>query len=375
VGARVWFARIMFTWGLVTLALGFTQNATMFYILRFLLGVTEAGFFPGVLYVLTLWYPQAHRGTMVGLFMIASAVANAVGATARRNAAGPGRTARTGGLAGWQWVFLVTGVPAVLLAPYVLYLPDGPEQAKWFLKDEKAWLAQGAGPSERGGEVDDHRGAWKAIFDPRVLLWRALIGMPLSAYGLSYWLPTIVKSFGVSNTVNGLINIIPWTLVAIALWHGAPPRGAKATAPAPGTSPAPPLGVACSDPERGLAWRGAEVRHAVHRRPGHLRGPARVLEPAAQLSQRRRVRRPASRRSTRSAISAASSPRTWCRWCATPPAATCPHAGPGRRAGGDQRADLLRHGPVGPGAGDRRVKMVGRSKRRFVEPVERCRAR
>jgi MFS family permease len=80
VGARVWFARIMFTWGLVTLALGFTQNATMFYVLRFLLGVTEAGFFPGVLYVLTLWYPQAHRARMVGLFMIASAVANAVGA-------------------------------------------------------------------------------------------------------------------------------------------------------------------------------------------------------------------------------------------------------------------------------------------------------
>ncbi len=120
VGARVWFARIMFTWGLVTLALGFTQNATMFYVLRFLLGVTEAGFFPGVLYVLTLWYPQAHRARMVGLFMIASAVANAVGA-----AIGGVLLDLDGalGLAGWQWVFLVTGVPAVLLAPYVLWAP------------------------------------------------------------------------------------------------------------------------------------------------------------------------------------------------------------------------------------------------------------
>jgi MFS family permease len=216
VGARVWFARIMFTWGLVTLALGFTQNAAMFYILRFLLGVTEAGFFPGVLYVLTLWYPQAHRGRMVGLFMIASALANAVGA-----AIGGLLLDMHGlmGLAGWQWVFLVTGAPAVLLAPYVLWrLPNGPDQAPWLPQAEKTWLAH-ALTAERGGAVDDHRGAWKAMFDPRVLLLAGLyIGMPLGAYGLSYWLPTIVKSFGVSNTINGLINIVPWLLVAVALW-------------------------------------------------------------------------------------------------------------------------------------------------------------
>ena len=216
VGARVWFARIMFTWGLVTLALGFTQNAAMFYVLRFLLGVTEAGFFPGVLYVLTLWYPQAHRARMVGLFMIASALANAVGAAVGGLLLDLDGTL---GLAGWQWVFLVTGVPAVLLAPYVLWrLPDGPNQARWLPQAEKTWLA-GVLDAEKGGVVDDHRGAWKAIFDPRVLLLAGLyIGMPLGAYGLSYWLPTIVKSFGVSNTVNGFINVIPWILVGAALW-------------------------------------------------------------------------------------------------------------------------------------------------------------
>ena len=216
VGARVWFARIMFTWGLVTLALGFTQNAAMFYVLRFLLGVTEAGFFPGVLYVLTLWYPQAHRARMVGLFMIASALANAVGA-----AVGGLLLDLDGllGLAGWQWVFLATGAPAVLLTPYVLWkLPNGPALASWLPDDEKAWLAATLA-AERGGVVDDHRGAWKAIFDPRVLLLAGLyIGMPLGAYGLSYWLPTIVKSFGVSNSVNGFINVIPWLFVAAALW-------------------------------------------------------------------------------------------------------------------------------------------------------------
>lgn len=216
VGARVWFTRIMFSWGLVTLALGFTQNAAMFYILRFLLGVTEAGFFPGVLYVLTLWYPQAHRARMVGLFMIASALANAVGA-----AIGGLLLGMDGflGLAGWQWVFLVTGMPAVLLAPYVLWrLPNGPSEARWLPDAQKSWLATVLA-AERGGEADDHRGAWKAIFDPRVLMLAGLyIGMPLGAYGLSYWLPTIVKSFGVSNTLNGFINVIPWLFVAVALW-------------------------------------------------------------------------------------------------------------------------------------------------------------
>jgi hypothetical protein len=116
-------------------------------------------------------------------------------------------------------VFLATGVPAVLLAPYVLWkLPDGPAQAKWLPEAGKAWIAKVL-DHERGGASDDHRGAWKAIFDPRVLLLAGLyIGMPLGAYGLSYWLPTIVKSFGVSNTVNGLVNVIPWMLVAVALW-------------------------------------------------------------------------------------------------------------------------------------------------------------
>ncbi|MBW8815426.1 MAG: MFS transporter [Caulobacterales bacterium] len=216
VGARIWFARIMFTWGLVTLALGFTRSAPMFYALRFLLGVTEAGFFPGVLYVLTLWYPQRHRARMVGLFMIASAVANAIGAVL-----GGVLLDLDGllGLAGWQWVFLATGAPALLLAPWVLWrLPDGPAQARWMPQVEQAWLHDIL-TAERGGAVDDHRGAWKAIFDRRVLLLATLyIGMPLGAYGLSYWLPTIVKSFGVSNSVNGLINVVPWVLVAVALW-------------------------------------------------------------------------------------------------------------------------------------------------------------
>jgi MFS family permease len=223
VGARAWFARIMASWGLVTVLLAFTKSATAFYVLRFLLGVAEAGFFPGVLYVLTLWFPQEHRARAIGLFMLSSAVANAIGAAIGGWLLDQGGTL---GLQGWQWVFLATGVPAILLAPVVLHmLPRGPEQAKWLSAEQKAWLAGALKQSAAG--VTSEGSVWRTLADPRVLLLCvAYIGYPLAAYGLSYWLPTIVKGFGVSNTTNGLLNVIPWTLVAIALW-GVPRHAAR----------------------------------------------------------------------------------------------------------------------------------------------------
>lgn len=216
VGARGWFARIMLTWGAVTVALGFTQSPAMFYVLRFLLGAAEAGFFPGVLYVLTLWYPHQDRSRMIGLFMVASAVANAVGAVIGGALLDLDQLL---GLAGWQWVFIATGLPAVLLAPFVLlWLPSHPGQARWLPDHEREALLERL--RHEAGEIPAHDGAaWKAVFEPRVLKLAGLfVGLPLGAYGLSYWLPTIVRGFGVSHTVNGLINIIPWVLVALALW-------------------------------------------------------------------------------------------------------------------------------------------------------------
>lgn len=215
-GASRWFARIMITWGIVTIALAYTQNATMFYILRFLLGVAEAGFFPGVLFLLTLWFPKDYRGRMVGLFMIFSALANAVGAPIG------GMLLDLDGLlghAGWQWVFLATGVPAVVAGIVTFfYLDDTPEQAKFLSEDEKRWLHDRLARENSGMEEHADNG-FKALVNPRVLLMAlCYVGFPLAAYGLSYWLPTIVKGFGVSNTVNGFINIIPWLVVALALW-------------------------------------------------------------------------------------------------------------------------------------------------------------
>ncbi len=217
VGARLWFARIMASWGVVTLLLAFTPNKTMFYVLRFLLGVAEAGFFPGVLYALTLWFPQAHRARAIGLFMVASAFANAVGA-----AIGGMLLDLDGslGLRGWQWVFLATGVPALLLVPAVLrWLPRGPEDAPWMPAAEKAWLAETLAAERAAAGIVAHGNPLRALADLRVMmLCGAYLGFPLAAYGLSYWLPTIVKGFGVSNTVNGFLNVIPWLLVAVALW-------------------------------------------------------------------------------------------------------------------------------------------------------------
>ncbi|TWB57604.1 sugar phosphate permease [Rhizobium sp. ERR 922] len=221
-GASRWFARILISWGAVTVALAYTQNATMFYILRFLLGACEAGFFPGVLYLLTLWYPSAYRGTMVGLFMIFSAFANAIGAPL-----GGVLLDLNGlyGIAGWQWVFLVTGIPAIIAGFVTLsYLPDLPSKATFLDDTEKNWLKDRLAVENSGMEQNAADG-FKALVNPRVLLMAlCYIGFPLAAYGLSYWLPTIVKNFGVSNTTNGFLNIIPWILVAIALY--AVPRAA-----------------------------------------------------------------------------------------------------------------------------------------------------
>ncbi|RWX75104.1 MFS transporter [Neorhizobium lilium] len=215
-GASRWFARILISWGFVTIALAFTQNATMFYILRFLLGVAEAGFFPGVLYLLTLWFPKDYRGRMVGLFMIFSAIANAIGAPI-----GGSLLDLDGllGLAGWEWVFLATGIPAVIAGIITLfYLNDTPQKANFLTEEEKRWLADRLARENAG--MDEHSdNGFKALINPTVMLMAlCYVGFPLAAYGLSYWLPTIVKGFGVSNTVNGFINILPWIAVGIALW-------------------------------------------------------------------------------------------------------------------------------------------------------------
>ena len=217
-GAPKWMARIMFTWGVVTILLAFTQNATMFYVLRFLLGASEAGLYPGVIYYLTLWFPQRHRVRMLGYFTVGSSLGNMIGAPICGWLLDKGGFL---GLQGWQLVFVVTGIPSVLLTLVVLFcLPASPREAKFLSNEEKGWLARTLESESAQGRKNaaNHTTLLSVLTEPRVI-GMALYYMMLSisVYGVSYWLPTLVKGFGVSNTTNGFLNIIPWLMATIVL--------------------------------------------------------------------------------------------------------------------------------------------------------------
>lgn len=214
-GARLWFARILLTWGLLTVLLAFTFTGSLFAAVRFLVGVAEAGAYPGVIYYLTLWFPRRYRVQAVALLTIGSPLGNMVGALfggLLLDLDG------MGGLAGWQWVFIVTGAPALLLTFAIFkYLPDGPRQATFLSADEQAWLVR---ELDRDGTASpEHGGLLQVLFDGRVLWFSAVYTLiTLALYGNIYWLPTVVKDFGVTSTQNGLLTALPWALAAVALF-------------------------------------------------------------------------------------------------------------------------------------------------------------
>lgn len=216
-GAPRWMARIMFTWGVVTILLAFTKNATMFYILRFLLGAAEAGLYPGVIYYLTLWFPQRHRVRMLGYFTVGSSLGNMIGAPICGWLLDKGGLL---GLQGWQLVFVVTGIPSVLLTIVVLLLlPKSPQQARFLSDDEKRWLTHKLSTENTAAREQARHGSFLSVLvEPRVLgMAFYYMMLSISVYGVSYWLPTLVKGFGVSNTTNGLLNIIPWLMATLVL--------------------------------------------------------------------------------------------------------------------------------------------------------------
>lgn len=216
-GAPRWMARIMFTWGVVTILLAFTKSATMFYILRFLLGAAEAGLFPGVIYYLTLWFPQRHRVRMLGYFTVGSSLGNMIGAPICGWLLDKGGLL---GLQGWQLVFVVTGIPSVLLTIVVLLLlPKSPQQARFLSDDEKRWLTHKLSTESSASRGQARHGSFLSVLvEPRVLgMAFYYMMLSISVYGVSYWLPTLVKGFGVSNTTNGLLNIIPWLMATLVL--------------------------------------------------------------------------------------------------------------------------------------------------------------
>src|SRR5436190_2254234 len=203
VGARLWISRIMVTWGLVSAGLMFVRTPAAFYLLRFLLGVAEAGFFPGVIYYLSLWYPAAHRARAIAVFMTAVPVTGLIG--------GPLSGALLElnglhGLAGWQWLFLLEGLPAVILGASVLfYLKDRPETTHWLTPAERDWLVETLVAERQAGALRPNIRV--ALTDTTV--WRLGIIFLLVAagfYGYSFWAPLIIKSLtGLSNFKIGLV--------------------------------------------------------------------------------------------------------------------------------------------------------------------------
>ncbi|MCS0464608.1 MFS transporter, partial [Burkholderia mallei] len=215
VGARVWIARIMVTWGIISALTMFVSTPAMFYTMRFLLGVAEAGFFPGVILYLTYWYPAHRRGRMTTLFMTAVALSGVVG--------GPisGYILKTfdgmNGWRGWQWLFLLEGVPSVLVGILLLFaLDDGIAKAKWLDGDEKALLSRNVAAEEARKEDLP----LSAVFaSPRVWLMGFIyFSFVMGLYGVGFWLPTIIKSTGVTDAFAiGLLSAVPYAAAVVAM--------------------------------------------------------------------------------------------------------------------------------------------------------------
>ncbi|MCY0386713.1 MFS transporter [Robbsia sp. Bb-Pol-6] len=214
IGASRWFARILVTWGTITVAMALIRGPASFYLLRFLLGAAEAGFYPGVVYFLCQWFPARHRASIFGLFLLSQPLALIVTGPLSGGLLGMEGIA---GLHGWQWLFILTGLPAMLLAwPTLRLLPDRPRDAHWLPAADRVWLdAELARERREKGPVLDAAGAQahplRALGDARiVLLALYFLPYPLAVYGMSMWLPTIIKAFGVSNLTTGFLSAIPY---------------------------------------------------------------------------------------------------------------------------------------------------------------------
>ncbi|GAA2335131.1 MFS transporter [Saccharopolyspora halophila] len=222
-GARKWLARIMITWGAVATAMAFVSGPVSLVVLRFLLGVAEAGFFPGIILYLTYWFPAAQRAKAVAMFMAAVPISSAIGAMVSSALISAGHGVF--GLSGWRFMFLVEGVPAMLLAVVTwFYLTDRPEQAKWLSVPEREWLA-GQLAAERTETESKH--GWplrKALTHPRILaLAFVYFGIAYGLYALGFFLPTIIEGFEqsygteLSTMENGLITAIPYVIGAVVM--------------------------------------------------------------------------------------------------------------------------------------------------------------
>ena len=219
VGARKWIARIMFTWGVLSGSMAFIGGETSFYIVRVLLGIAEAGFFPGIIFYLTLWFPAVYRARIVGYFMAAIPLSTVIGAPVSGLLLGLDGGL---GLKGWQWLFVLEAAPALVLSVVVFfYLTDRPADATWLEPDERAWLVARLEDERLQRETVRRYSVREALLNPKVLaLSLVYFGAVATNYGLSFFLPQIVKAFGVSDFQAGVVAALPYVvgLVSIVVW-------------------------------------------------------------------------------------------------------------------------------------------------------------
>jgi MFS transporter, ACS family, tartrate transporter len=214
IGARVWIARIMITWGIVSSAMMFTQGPASFYALRFLLGAAEAGFFPGVIYYLTRWFPARERARTIAAFMTASLTAGIVGGPISGALLSMDGMA---GLAGWQWLYLLEGLPAILLGIVVLFfLTERPEDAQWLSSDEKATLVEAL---QRDGNQRSDPTLRHVFASARIWVFAVVyFTIPIALYAFGFWLPQIIKAESSGGNFQiGLLTAVPYLVGAAGM--------------------------------------------------------------------------------------------------------------------------------------------------------------
>ncbi len=216
-GTRAVIMPIMILWGAVSMAMAFVTGPTSFYVLRFLLGAAEAGFFPGMILYLTYWFPASARGRVAGAFLLAIPLSSVLGAPASTALLSIGGL----GLHGWQWLFILQGLPAVVLGLFtVRILTDRPEQAGWLTDAEKSWLSGALADERRAAGPGQHTRFRAALLDIRVWTFALIyFGAVIGLYGITMWLPQILKGYGgLTNFQTGLLAMVPYTLAALAMY-------------------------------------------------------------------------------------------------------------------------------------------------------------
>jgi ACS family tartrate transporter-like MFS transporter len=212
-GARRWIARIMITWGLVAAANAFVVGPVSFYIVRLLLGAAEAGFFPGITFFLAAWFPAQYRAQVLAWFLVAIPVSSVIGGPISGLLLEMDGLA---GLAGWQWMFIVEGLPASIVGFFILrMLSDRPDEAEWLSVEERAAMSAMLAEEQRDRA---RHSLLSAIKDVRVLILTAIqFGYTLGSYGIGIWLPQILKTHGLSNLAIGFVSAIPYVFAAVAM--------------------------------------------------------------------------------------------------------------------------------------------------------------